>query len=143
MIQKRCLQMNLQTRTTPFTQRCFDRPLCVLYLYIYFSTLKDQLMFQGSYRNKRLLVLEKALLDIQSRWLTNVFQSLKMGLRQHQLIIFKRHCFILIYNKGTKSMPIFFVKIDASKKRCRGFSLTLIREIKIHVYAKRQTSDSS
>ena len=40
-------------------------------------------------------------------------------------------------------MPIFFVKIDASKKRCRGFSLTLIREIKIHAYAKRQTSDSS
>ena len=30
----------------------------------YFSTLEDQLMFQGSYRNKRLLVLEKALLDI-------------------------------------------------------------------------------
>ena len=62
MVQKRCLQMNLQTRTTPFTQRCFDIPLCVFYLY--FSTLKDQLVFQGSYRNKRLLVLEKALLDI-------------------------------------------------------------------------------
>ena len=45
-----------------YTEMFWQTFMCTLPQY--FSTLKDQLMFQGSCRNKRLLVLEKALLDI-------------------------------------------------------------------------------